>query len=250
MLAYYEPLGGGRYRSTEHTPGPWSESDQHGGPPSALLAGALEAEGHRDDMIVARVTCEILGPIKVDDLTLSVRVTRPGRRVERVEGELVQAGRPVLAASAWRIARTDSGTGNGAPPPAVPAARDLEGATGYIASVEWAPLAGSFYAPGPALVWTRLRGQVVAGEEPTPLQRVVAIADSGNGVSQVFPLDTTWFINPELTVHLHREAVGEWVLLDATTVASRGGAGLATSVLSDVEGELGRGAQSLLIAPR
>jgi hypothetical protein len=248
--AYYEPLGGGRYRSTEHTPGPWSESDQHGGPPSALLAGALEAEGRREDMIVARVTCEILGPIKVDDLTLSVRVTRPGRRVERVEGELVQAGRPVLAASAWRIARTASSTGPGAPPPPRGAAHDLEGATGYLGSIEWSPVSGSFYAPGPGVVWTRLRGQVVAGEEPTPLQRVMAVADSGNGASQMFPLATTWFINPELTVHLHREAVGEWVLLDATTVASRGGAGLATSVLSDGDGEVGRGAQALLIAPR
>jgi hypothetical protein len=247
--AYYEALGGGRFRSTEHTAGPWHPTDQHGGPPSALLAGALEAEGRREDMMVARVTCEILGPIKVEDLELSVRVTRPGRRVERVEGELVQGGRPVLAASAWRIARTESETPT-EPPPAIPGLRDLEGAAGYLGSVEWAPIAGTFYESGPCRVWTRLRGQVVEGEDPTPLQRVMAVADSGNGVSQVFPLDTTWFINPELTVHLHREAVGDWILLDALTVASRGGVGLATSAVSDVVGPLGRGAQSLLVAPR
>jgi hypothetical protein len=58
------------------------------------------------------------------------------------------------------------------------------------------------------------------------------------------------FINPELTVHLHREAVGEWVCLDAQTSVSVGGAGLATSVLSDLDGPVGVGAQSLLIAPR
>ncbi len=248
--AYYEALGGGRFRSTGHTPGPWSPTDQHGGPPSALLAGALEAEGRRKDMMVARVTCEILGPIKVDDLELSVRVTRPGRRVERVEGELVQAGRPVLAASAWRIARTDLATEPTEVPPPVPDRHDLEREEGYLGSVEWRPLAGTFGAPGPCQVWTRLRGQVVEGEEPTPLQRVMAVADSGNGVSQVFPLETTWFINPELTVHLHREAVGAWILLDASTVAARGGVGLATSALSDLTGSLGRGAQSLLIAPR
>ncbi len=250
MPAYYEPLGDGRFRSTPATVGPWSADDQHGGPPSALLAGALESASPRADMVLARLTCELLGPVKVDDLVLSVRVSRPGRRVERLEGTLVQGGRVVVAASAWRIAATELETPRSAAPEPVPEVRDLDDRPGYLGSVEWAPLQGSFDAPGPCRVWTRLRGQVVDGEEPTPLQRVVAIADSGNGVSSVFPFDRTWFINPELTVHLTREAVGEWVLLDAVTAVSRGGCGLATSVLSDVHGPLGRGAQSLLVAAR
>lgn len=249
MTAYYEPLGAGRFRSGPACAGPWSPGDQHGGPPSALMAGALEATGRRDDMLLARLTIEILGPIKVADLELETRVTRPGRRVERVEGTLTQGGRQVLAASAWRIARTGSSTPLPAPPP-VPADRDLADQDGYLGSVEWAPVSGRFGEPGPCSVWTRLRGEIVAGELPSPLQRVVAVADSGNGVSQVFPMSETWFINPELTVHLHREAVGEWILLDAETVASEGGAGLASSVLSDRDGRIGRGAQALLIAPR
>jgi len=249
MSAYYEPLGGGRFRSDPSCAGPWSADDQHGGPPSALLAGALEATGSRDDMMLARLTVEILGPIKIDEVTVETRVSRPGRRVERVEGTLTQAGRPVLAASAWRITRTQLSTPLPEAPP-IPADRDLEGTTNYLGSVEWAPISGRFGEPGPCLMWTRLRGQVVAGEELSPLQRVVAVADSGNGISSVFPLATTWFINPELTVHLHREAVGEWILLDAETVASEGGVGLASTVLSDERGRLGRGAQALLIAPR
>jgi hypothetical protein len=58
------------------------------------------------------------------------------------------------------------------------------------------------------------------------------------------------FINPELTVHLHREPEGEWVCLDATTSISRGGLGLATSVLSDLGGPVGVGAQTLLVTSR
>ena len=62
---------------------------------------------------------------------------------------------------------------------------------------------------------------------------------------------TRWlFINPELTVHLHRAAVGEWICLDAGTAISDGGVGLATSVLSDIAGPVGTGAQSLLVTPR
>jgi hypothetical protein len=78
----------------------------------------------------------------------------------------------------------------------------------------------------------------------------LAIADSGNGASWELDIARWHFINPELTVHLHREAAGEWICLDAQTDISAGGAGLATSVLSDLDGPVGVGAQSLLIAPR
>lgn len=250
VSAYYERIDATRFRSTPLCVGPWGADDQHGGPPSALLAGALEATEPRPDMMLARVTVEILGPVKVADLEVETRVTRPGRRVERLEGTLTQAGRTVLAASAWRIARTTLATEPPPPPPPVPDVRDLEGNSGYFASIEWAPVSGRFGEPGPCTIWTRLRGEVVAGEPPSPLQRVMAVADSGNGVSQVFPLAETLFINPELTVHLHREMAGEWVLLDAETLVSAGGVGLATSVLSDTEGPIGRGAQSLLMARR
>ena len=76
------------------------------------------------------------------------------------------------------------------------------------------------------------------------------MADSGNGLSGELDIAEWHFINPELTVHLHREAAGEWVCLDAQTAISAGGAGLATSVLSDTSGRLGVGAQSLLISRR
>ena len=80
-------------------------------------------------------------------------------------------------------------------------------------------------------------------EETGPLERVLAVADSGNGLSSELDVAQWHFINPELTVHLHREAVGEWVCLDAQTAISAGGAGLATSVLSDAQGGLGVGAR-------
>ena len=42
---------------------------------------------------------------------------------------------------------------------------------------------GSFADPGPCRLWCRLRVPVVAGEEPTGVQRTVAAADFANGVS-------------------------------------------------------------------
>jgi acyl-CoA thioesterase len=79
---------------------------------------------------------------------------------------------------------------------------------------------------------------------------VLTVADSGNGLSSQLDIAEWQFINPELTVHVHREADGEWILLDASTTISAGGAGLATAALSDHQGPFGVGAQSLLIIRR
>ena len=44
-------------------------------------------------------------------------------------------------------------------------------------------------------------------------------ADSGNGVSVTLDWSRYLFINVDLSVHLHRMPAGEWVCLDAVTLA-------------------------------
>jgi hypothetical protein len=121
---------------------------------------------------------------------------------------------------------------------------------GYLQAMEWRWAAGHLIEPGPAIGWARMRHPLVEGEDPSPLTRVLAVADSGNGASSELDIRGWQFINPELTVHLHREAVGDWICLNATTTISPGGVGLSTSVLSDLDGPIGVGAQSLLVSPR
>jgi hypothetical protein len=257
VSAFYLPLddAGERWRATVHTTGPWDPGSQHGGPPSALLARAMERLAPREEMVVARVTVEILGAVPVGELALQARVARPGRSVELLEAVLSAGGRDVARASAWRVRRT-SGVAvapRTSAPPALPAhawSGVPEGwVDGYLSAVEWRVVDGGFDRPGPCTAWTRLLHPLVPDEEPTGLQRVLAVADSGNGLSSELP--TRWlFINPELSVHLHREPVGEWVCVDAVTTVSDGGAGLATTRLSDRSGPVGVGAQSLLVAQR
>jgi hypothetical protein len=255
--AFYLPLGDDRWRATVHTTGPWDARFQHGGPPSALLARAIEQQSPRADMMIARMTVDILGAIPVDVLTLRSRVLRPGRSVELVEASLSAGGREVARAQAWRVLRTTREIALRQPVPTAPslAAEATQLAAdgwvdGYLSAVEWRFAAGEFGQPGPATTWTRLRHPIVADEQPSPLQRVLAVADSGNGISSELDLASWHFINPELTVHLHREAAGEWICLSAQTAISPDGVGLATSVLSDLDGPIGVGAQSLLIAQR
>jgi hypothetical protein len=254
--AFFIPLGAGRYEATEHTSGPWDRRLQHAGPPAALLARALERCEPREEMLISRVTFEILHAVPVGEVEVSARVDRPGRSVELLQASLVAGGREVVRAAAWRVLRADGprtpGEPAGQPPPlpaeAAPMPAQLE--SGYLRAVEWRPVRGGFLEPGPAAAWTRLRVAVVDGEEPSGLERVLAVADSGNGISGVLDMKEWWFINPELTVHLEREARGEWICLDAETSIQPGGAGLALSTLSDLDGSVARGAQTLYVAPR
>jgi hypothetical protein len=253
-VAFFEDLGDGRFRATEHAIGPWDPRHQHGGPPSALLGRCIERTAPREDMMTARVTVEILGPIPVDELTVTASVIRPGKSVELLEATMGHNGRSVATARAWRVRRTAgvSVESKAVPPPDLPQESLPNDGwdPGYMSSMEWRFGRGSLDRRGPAAGWGRMRVPLISGEEVMPLSRVLILADSGNGISRETSFRSTLFINPELTVHLHREPVGEWICLDAATAISDGGVGLATSVLSDVAGPIGVGAQSLLVTSR
>ncbi|PRX45078.1 thioesterase superfamily protein [Prauserella shujinwangii] len=255
--AFYLPLGEGRFQPTGHTAGPWTPEAQHFGPPSALLVRALEQVPAERAALLGRVTVEILGPAPLTELTVRAGLERPGRSVELLTAELVAGGRPVARASAWRLATSDTSaivTGAAEPPPSpesCPAAEwPADWTGGYLHAMDWRLAAGSVLAAGPATVWARQRVALVDGEKPSPLQRLCTVADSGNGVSHRLDPRSWWFINAELTVHTHREPVGEWIGLDAVTLVGPQGVGTATSTLHDTGGQVGTGTQALLVRPR
>lgn len=257
MDAFYESLGDGRYASTEHTNGPWGPGMQHMGPPSALLARALEGLPGHDDGTIARLTVEILGAVPVAELHVEASVERPGRSVQMLTATMSADGRPVALARAWRIATSDSTPvsvthAQPLPPPdnAPEFGRPDGWHPGYVDAIEWRSIRGGLHESGPATVWARQRVDLVQGEEPTPLQRLCTIADSGNGVSGSLNPTEWLFINSELTVHVHRMPDGEWIGLDAATTIGPRGVGIANSVLHDVHGPVGTGAQALLVRPR
>jgi Thioesterase-like superfamily len=109
---------------------------------------------------------------------------------------------------------------------------------------------GGFTVPGPAVAWMRMRVRLVDDEEPTPLERVLVAADSGNGVSSTLDWSRFMFINVDLSVHLHRPMTGEWVCLDAITIPERSGIGIADTALYDERGPIGRADQTLLVDAR
>ena len=121
---------------------------------------------------------------------------------------------------------------------------------GYHTAMEYRFVTGAFLELGPAVVWMRMRHPLVEGEEPSPLQRVLVAADSGNGVSAALDYRRFLFINTDLTVHLHRGPATEWVCLDAVTRPEPTGVGMSDTLLWDERGRIGRAAQTLLVRRR
>jgi hypothetical protein len=257
-MAFYIPEGD-RFLSTDYTRGPWDPLYQHAGPPAALLGRAIERLAGGDQFLVARFTVELLRSIPVHVLAVDARLVRPGKRVQLAEATLRDDEGDIAIARAWRIRREDTAPEQSAAEPAtfpgpdeVTSAEEFDpwGGPSYFSAVEWRIAAGNFMAPGPATVWMRMNGVLVEGEQPSPLARVLVAADSGNGVSMELSLKTHRFINTELTVHIFREPVGEWICLDARTRIGPGGAGLATSTLVDASGRFGIANQALLVRAR
>lgn len=261
MFAAFYEREGELFRATELTRGSWDPGAQHAGPPAALLGYAIEQLPESDEFQVGRVTFEILRSIPIAPVRVEARVVRPGRRVQMVEAELSDAeGEVLMRARAWRIRTAEIEippealvAGDPPPPPgqAKPANFFPTGQEhGYHSAMEVRFVSGDFVEPGPAVVWLRMRRPLVAGEEPTPLQRTLVVADVGNGVSASLDFRRYLFINVDLTVQLERMPTGEWVCVDAITLPRPSGIGTAESVLSDAHGRIGRGLQTLLVSER
>lgn len=240
--------------ATTLTRGPWHDAHQHGGPPAALIARAMEQLVDREPPPAwqcARFTVDFHRPLPIGTpLHATAEVTRRGQKILGLEGALVSDGRPLARASALYV-RTASVE---LPPellerprPADPEALPVHKFTffrwevGYHTAVE-----GRIDVDGS--IWLRPRCPLVAGEPLTPLQRVLIVADAINGVGFVLDLTRYSFINADLTLHLHRLPAGSWVQLTARHTSQPNGVGLADAILSDIHGSIGRALETQVIA--
>jgi len=247
---------GGRFFATELARGPWDPNAQHGGAPAALLMRAFEQVDGDSGLMLSRVTYELLRPVPLGELDVTCSVLRPGRRVQLLEGSITAPdGTELVHARALRVAVAGTDAGSDSPvPPGPEAGQPTEFEWGMTTfpgdAMELRFVAGRFREPGPSTAWFRLRVPLVAGEEPSGLQRLAAAADFPNGIASEVSWAEYVFINPDLTVYIERLPVGEWICLDARMRVLTGGVGLSEAVLYDREGRVGRSLQSLYVAPR
>jgi Thioesterase-like superfamily len=224
---------------------------------TALAARELEQHDPADNMRLARLAIDILGPVPVGELTARTRTLRPGKRVALLETVLEAGGRQVLCARGWRIAEQPGGPivrKDAAVPelPAAGAAASFPGGhmEGYLAHIEWRFELGNFDQPGPCRAWARPMIPLLPDENIAPMSLALLLADSGSGISMALDPRHFLFINVDLTVILQRDPVGDWLLLDSVSSMGGNGTGLSETQLSDPDGLVGTGIQTLLVAAR
>lgn len=249
---------GGQWLPTEAALSPWGPQGLHGSCPAMLMAREVERFPAEQPMFVTRLTVELLRPFGMVPVQMRSRLLRPGRKVQLVEASLWHGDLEVVRATAVRIRVSEVRVPppDPLPPPSQPdqlAPREppsLRGMRAYhTLGVEVRPNPARA-GLGPGWAWFRLRLPLVPGEEPSPLVRVCAAADFPNGISNVVPWQEMVFINPDVTVSLHRLPEGEWVCVDARTWLEPHGTGLAEGALYDRRGRIGRSVQTLLVEPR
>jgi hypothetical protein len=153
------------------------------------------------------------------------------------------------------LPRADTGPGEPQPLPH----RPEEGETismpstwgrGYLDAVEWFWMKDSRPGQGHATVWMRSIVPLLPGEPLVGIPLLMTLVDSASGVSAVLDPAEWSFMNTDLTVHVVREPVGEWVCLEAETTLTSTAVGVTTSTAYDERGIVARSAQTLLVLPR
>jgi hypothetical protein len=252
--AFFVP-DGDAWVATVHTRGPWSAAHQHGGPPAALIAHAVEAGA--PEFLVARLTVDYLRPVPIDRLRVHVEPLRAGASVERRIGLLLHADAVVAHAVLTLIRREAAPVpplADGATLPSPQASRPFQfpffhEAVGYHTAME-TRLAGGEWGSGRAAAWMRQRVPLVPDEPPSPLERVLIAADSGSGVSAAIDHRSMSAINADLTVAVSRPLEGDWVGLDSVSTYEPSGIGLADTRICDARGTVGRVLQGLVLRAR
>jgi acyl-coenzyme A thioesterase PaaI-like protein len=276
MTAFYAPLQGGAgrvgaedvheasYRPTSATQGPWSPQTQHGGPPGALILREMErlapaAGGH-----LARLAVDFLAPVPVAPLTVRTTVVKPGRRARLFAAEVAAEGRTVLTARGWwrrqvpgLVPEVPDGLSAARP---FPEPDSLETASadggpagvpdhGWMNAMEFRYVLGGPTVPGPCRVWVRPRLPLVEGEELSPTQCAVLVADGASGLGSALDFRTHLFSNLDLNLSFLRAPEGDWVSVDAASAIDAAGGGSTVTRLGDRRGVHGYVQQTLYVEP-
>ncbi len=253
-MSLYE-RDGDRFVGTSATGSAWDPASQAGGAVLALLGHVLEDVPTLVAMSLTRLTVDIVRPVPVGrPLDVTAEVVREGKKIQLVDLALLDGDTVTTRARALRI-RDQDVTGM----PGLPSSTternpvdEIPGPDGFPA-VEPRPGFAEFLRSGAELrrghepvdgvhvAWCRLRVPVVDGEAVRATSRAALPLDLGNmmGVLTLDPTRAT-SINPDVTGHLSRGPVGEWVALTGNTHYDHGVAhGVSMAVLSDSAGTFG-----------
>jgi hypothetical protein len=251
---------GGTFVPTVAALGPWNSQSLHGGAVAALLAGRLTTPGRT----LARLTVDLLGPVPLAPLELSVSESSGGFRVQRQEAALSCDGRIVALGRSLTVRRVTLELPPASlehPTPFDPrAAPVLDRPRSEAADAVGWPYFDSLAAAvkvvrppdGPGWQqWVRLLLPVVEGTEVSGVETAVVAADYAQlAAGGRLPYRDWTFLNSELTIHLSREPTGPWVGIHCDAVVQPTGVGFNVGELYDSLGRLARSASTIVVEQR
>lgn len=232
---------------------PWFDNAVAGGPLTGLFGHIAESGGMiPHGFSIARMTIDILGIVPSAPLQSVTEAVRDGRQMKLHRITLSHAGRPV--AQALILAARTLETPAKPLPHDHPAVEDVPQAP-FLANgslqqiVRTRPITGGVTHPGRGVVWLTLDADIVSGTAASPFTRACVFADFGNGVGSATHAQDWSFANLDVGVQFLREPVGEWVLLDADTLAGGNGHALAQTIMADSQGVFAIATQTIFVAP-
>jgi hypothetical protein len=236
---------------------PWFAEACHGGPVLMLIARGLQSV--LDDKQLVRVTVTFQRPVPMGGIRVESHVERSGRASA--------SAKVVLRDTKGRVCATGEGlfitTGafGELPTPTVerpvfeqaqhapfPVQQAVHGLPYFGNCVEVAFPPGESPEHGPGTMWMRTV-PLLPEEEPTPFQSACPIADCGNGIGRNASFEVASFVNPDVTIALHRLPRSRWLASQAISHWQPTGVGLSQATLFDETGPVGVALQSLIVRP-
>lgn len=236
---------------------PWFEDACHGGPVLMLVARGLESAV--TDKQLVRTTIIFQRPVPMNGLTMESHLERSGRSVSTANAILRDGkGRVCVNGEGLFIATADFGK---LPTPSIdrpdfaeaipgeyPVQTSLHGLPYFGNCIEAAYPPGESGGFGPGTMWMKTPA-LLAGEDPTPFQVACPIADCGNGIGRNAGFDVASFVNPDVTIALHRLPQSRWLASQAISHWQPSGIGLSQATLFDKHGPIGVAVQTLIVRP-
>jgi acyl-CoA thioesterase len=237
--------------------GPWTTDACHAGPVSGLLARAAENTIANKQMV--RLTANFVRPVPMHGFRVETEVIRDGRTAALVSITLKdQASRICATATSSHIVTMDVGAlpthelrapQRAGSTPGMFALREApHGLPFFSQSIEMEYPPGEDHGPGPTTAWMRTP-PLLPDETPSPFQSICPLSDCGNGISRNLELNELSFVNPDITIALHRLPESEWLASSAVSHWQSNGIGLAHATLFDELGAVGVALQSLVLRP-
>lgn len=244
------------FKPTDHTRGPWDEKACHAGPPTGLLARAVE--NLLPQQRLTRLTVNLQRPVPFEPIRLEASILRQGRTVSLSEARLLNSqGTVVITAHGMHLTpckievlqshEKSIGTPDDAAAGRFPLNKtlhDLPAFNGDGVQVRYPE--GQNEQPGPTTAW--LKTVPLLGDEcPSAFQSICPLADCGNAFGRNAEPGELTFMNTDLTILLHRDPEGEWLGTQSASYWEPTGIGMADSQLFDFKGSVGRAMQSLVL---